>query len=403
MRYYNVEDYANTSPLGISVSQRIKATGGTFTLNHSLSWLHEFSRNANSYSTTPVFLSYTQSLMDGRKSMRFENRIQQLQKEHEERACVYTIAAEQESWALALVDACINGERLSLAEKDTVLADSLASIATKQMQLGRLTALEHSEIALQKVDAHLQRATALADYEESVRILTAKTNADGDVQTDVLSVDVLPNEMSYQEVTEYVSRFNPFLSSQRLEMESASYKRYTAKRSTRFNADISVSYGLNQYATSFADAYRHPAQCQTVNLTLQIPVFQWGINRNKRVMAENTLAMTQISQQGKEEELQETMHSLVMAYNHTRRTLDMTEQRCVLARQRVDAAVMQFAYGKVSAKDVATIERDALESTRAYLTAKREIFAAYCALRTISLFDFVANQPVSAQLSRFSI
>ncbi len=61
--YYNVEDYANTISSGLTISQKIGFTGGTLSLNSALSVLHEFSRKTNGFSSSPVYLSYTQPLL----------------------------------------------------------------------------------------------------------------------------------------------------------------------------------------------------------------------------------------------------------------------------------------------------------------------------------------------------
>lgn len=45
---------------------------------------------------------------------------------------------------------------------------------------------------------------------------------------------------------------------------------------------------FNQYAEALANAYRHLNVQQSISVGLQIPVFQWGINKNKICITQNT-------------------------------------------------------------------------------------------------------------------
>ena len=65
--YSNVEDYSNTSSASLSMSQKVGLTNGTLTASSSLSLLREFSRDNNSFSSTPFYISYSQSVIMGRK------------------------------------------------------------------------------------------------------------------------------------------------------------------------------------------------------------------------------------------------------------------------------------------------------------------------------------------------
>ena len=76
--YYNVNDYSNTTAGGVTVSQKIGMTGGTFMLSSSLSLLREFSHQTTGVSSVPLYAGYQQPLWGGGRSYRLEKEIRAL-------------------------------------------------------------------------------------------------------------------------------------------------------------------------------------------------------------------------------------------------------------------------------------------------------------------------------------
>lgn len=76
--YLNVEDYSTSSSVGMTIQQKIFHTGGTFALNSSVSVLREHSDNRNNFTTTPFYVSYSQSFWGGRKQNIMERSLYRL-------------------------------------------------------------------------------------------------------------------------------------------------------------------------------------------------------------------------------------------------------------------------------------------------------------------------------------
>ena len=86
----------------------------------------------------------------------------------------------------------------------------------------------------------------------------------------------------------YVKKNNPFYKKQEIHKLEAEKTLFSTKLNNRFNANVSFNYGVNQYAETLANAYQHLNVRQSISVGLQIPVFQWGINKNKIRIAQNT-------------------------------------------------------------------------------------------------------------------
>ena len=63
--YSYVNDYSNTSNVGLTIQQKIGVTGGVFSVSSNLNVLTEFSTHRNNFNTTPLALNYSQQLLGG--------------------------------------------------------------------------------------------------------------------------------------------------------------------------------------------------------------------------------------------------------------------------------------------------------------------------------------------------
>jgi len=60
-----------------------------------------------------------------------------------------------------------------------------------------------------------------------------------------------------------------------------------AKMNGRFDANLRASFGYNQTAGNLGNAYKSPMDAESVSLTLNIPIVDWGVARGKINIAES--------------------------------------------------------------------------------------------------------------------
>ncbi len=395
--YYNVEDYANTMSSGLTVSQNIGLTGGTLSLNSALSVLHEFSRKTNGFSSSPVYLAYTQPLLGGYRSNVYERCIRELQLSYMAQSLAYAVASEQQRLGNLYLVAYLEKENLAIAKENLALADSLVSSAEMKYRLGRITALDLNLVKASQTEQLYECLSAENNFAESKRQLCYHLNCDS-VVLELLSVELLPMKLNAGSVMNMFREQNPHHAAHRLSEETAAYKSYTDKLQTRFNANISLSYGLNQYATSFSDAYKNPAQCQTIGVTFSIPIFQWGINRNKRTIADNEQKIAVLQEETKHLEEVDHVYGIVQDYNQARTSVDVLRRSYLLAEEQYRLFANQFSAGRVSANEVSLSGKDVREKHLRYLTALQSLYGSYFSIRTLSLYDFVKKRKIAETL-----
>lgn len=391
--YSNVEEYSNTTSGGISITQKIIATGGILTLGSSLDILHEFTTDNSSFSSIPMCLSYSQSLFGGRKSLTFERAISQFKKDMAMKEFCTSVSTEQQKILTLYLDAYSNKVDIDFYLKTVNMGDSLLMLAKLRKEKGKITEYEYNQVEIQQIDNKIALNKSLYDYTCSMRLLENELSF-REFELEQLSVTNFPAFIDKEIVFSLISKNNPEYQSLEMKRLNAEYVLHQTKMSTRFNANISLSYGLNQYAKIFKDAYHRPNQRQTVSVTFCVPIFQWGINRNKLKIAKNEYEMVLLEQKYTLDHFKEEINRNVFDYNMSRELMDMAGKKYELSARQYSFAAMRFKVGKMATIELTNANREYLQAKQNYILVLRELFINYYKIRHVSLYDFMENKDI---------
>lgn len=398
--YYYVEDNSNNANAGITIKQKIGLTGGELNVGSSLNYLNEFTIKRNSFSTTPFSVGYSQQLFGGGRLFRFERGIEQAKKQISlKNYCTHLSEIQQQALNLFLttLQAKLENE-LQLQNKQ--IDGELLELAKLKLDQGGIIEFDYKQIELQALNTQYACENSAKNYEEARRRLLAFLGlADIDVFPATPRFD-LPLHIETSNAEFYVRKNNPFSLQQEIDRLQAEIDRYAAKLAARFNGSISLNYGFNQYAQTFAEAYRHANSRQSVSLGFQIPVFQWGINRNRARIAENTYQAIRLAAEKKRLDFDNDTQEKVSAYNHAVKLWITAEKAYALSQEQYKMLVKKFSLGKVSAYELATGQKDQNAALQRYYDALRAAYANYFALRHLALFDFRTGQELESLLTQ---
>ena len=389
--YSNVEEYSNTTSAGLSIMQRISATGGVLTFGSNLSFLREFTANNNSFSSTPVYLSYSQSLFGGRKSLRLERTIYQQRSDMAMKDFCSSVSTEQQKILALYLDAYSNKLDIVFYSKTVDMGDSLLMHAKLRRDFGKITEYEYNIVELQQLDNQMALENSRHDYLRSIRLLENELSLQG-LELPQLSVEEFPRHLDENDVMDMVNRNNPEY--QRLEIEriNAEYALHQAKVNNRFNANISLNFGLNQYAKTLIKAYRHLNQRQTISVSLSVPVFQWGINHNKLKIAQNEYETIMLEKDYAIDNFKEEIHDNVYGYNMSRTVMDAAIKKYELSARQYSFAALKFNNGKIAAIELTNANREYLQAKQNYISVLKELFTQYYKIQHLALHDFIGDK-----------
>lgn len=389
--YSYVKNYANNSTWGITMRQKVNITGGELNVGTRLNYLNEFSQKKSSFSTTPFIIGYSQQLWGGSKICRLEKNIEFAKNQiSTKKYCSRLSEIQQETLGL-FMSTLLSKLEHELEFQNKVINDTLLNIAQTKLSNGNITEFDYKQIELQSLNIQYASENAMKSYEEALRKLQTYLAVEENLQIVVPELN-LPLTIDFNVVFSFVKKNNPFSIQQQIAKLEAEKTFYSVKLNNRFNGNLSLNYGINQYADNFAEVYRHGNVQQSVTLGLQIPVFQWGINKNKKRIAKNNYRVNLLNQEKSQREFNNQIKEKVNNYNRSVRLWIVSEKAYKVSQEQYQMLARKFALGKVSVYELTSSQHEQNIAMQQYYIAINDVYREYFSLRHIALYDFMSGK-----------
>ena len=405
--YTYVDDFSNYSSMGLSVSQKIGITGGSINFGSNVNMLNEFNDGKRSFNTRPYFIGYSQKLFGGSAAdYRYTKNVEQKKNIKAAKDYCSSITDIQREAIRLYMDLFLIKTALDIAMKNSSISDTLLRASSAKFESGRITENEYLQLQIQAVNDRFTSENYKMEYEVSIRrLLNFLGIADVfDLYTIERPDFDLPVFLNFETVMEYVEQNNPFSLGQQIKRIEADRQIHNAKYQNRFTSNISFNLGTNQYAPVFRDAYKNMATQQSLTVGLQIPVFQWGINKNSYKIAQNNYEISVMEIEREYIRFYNDLREQVNNYNHSVNLMTIARSSFELAMKQYELSVNKFDLGKLSIYELGFSQKEVFSSMNRYYTAMKEAWDGYYSLRSKTLFDFVENKELTEVLlhHRFS-
>lgn len=384
--YSYIEDYSNNSNAGISIRQKLSLTGGEINIGSNINYLNEFTRKQSSFSTSAITLGYTQQLLGGNKQLNIETKIEYAKNKISLKEYCTELAQIQQNVLELFMKALLSKMEKDLAYEATLSNDTLMQLARIKIANGNITEYELKQIELQLINAQYAYENASKKYIVNLERLAVFLGI-SEVDIEIPYFDV-PLAIDAHIVMFYVKRNNPFSKKQEIQQLEAEKNLITTKLSNQFNGNISLRYGVNQYADNFADAYRNGNTQQSILIGFQIPVFQWGINKNRIQIAKNNYAASKLAIDKQIREFETEIKEHVNNYNQSVKLWFTAEKAYHLSQEQYKLITQKFSLGKVSVYELKAAQNDQDNAMQRYYSAIKDTYFSYYKLRTMALYDF---------------
>lgn len=389
--YSYVEDYTNSSSTEIAIRQKIGIIGGELSVSSRLNYLREFSNNRDRFGTNPLYINYSQPFVGGFYNYKKQRDIQHAQFNNSiKRYC--SEIADVQTQAVGLFMSLFSSKlSTELSHKNLQISDTLLAAGKALLDNGYFTEYEYHQMELQQLNDRYAYESSIKNYQKALRELITFLNksewvdSEVDVQTPEFN---LPLRIDEKQAIYYARHNSPFALTQEEKRLKAEQALFTAKLNNRFNGNISLSYGLNQYSDRFLDAYRTPDYTQGVMIGVQIPIFQWGINRNKIRMAKNNYQNSMIEIEQEEANFDNNIRDIVEDYNHNMNLWFVATKSYQLSQEQYALLARKFHSGKVSVYELTSARQEQYKAMQRYYDAIMNAWSSFCSLRKSTLYDF---------------
>lgn len=373
----------------LQISQNFDPLGGTFYLETGLQYMRNFGDNAgNQFSSVPVRIGYSQSLI-GFNQFKWDKKIEPLKFEKAKNELIFNMQGVAESvvnyyFALALAQ-----EEYRLALDNLASCDTLYTIGERRYKILQISDADLLTLKLDKVNAGNTLENARMTLKRAMFSLATFLGMD---QNSEISVKIpaapMAKEIPLDIALAEAKRHNPDLLQHRQNILEARRDLNRTSVESRFNANLNASVGFNQVATSLSKAYKDPSRQELVQLSLSIPLVDWGVCKGKVNMARNNLNVVEIAARQQELTIEEDVVMTVSDFNIQQQLVESALEALDLADMAYDRTMKRFIIGKADINSLTLSQNRQQSANTNYIRALQNYWLSYFKLRKLTLYDF---------------
>lgn len=387
---YQSREQTNSN-LGLGLSQPLAFSGGNISVNSFLNQFNDISSGFKTWNSTLVNVRLDQPLF-GFNDLKWAQKTEPLRYEESKREYVEElefISKEAVDRFFNFLDAQVNLEisSFNLANNDTIY-----NIEQGRYNIGTTSKDKLLQVELQLLRSQQDVAQARLDLETSKLALITYLGLDPTESFELQLPEQLPEfEPNENEALTYAKANRAdFVAFERRRMEA---KQEVARaKANRFSANLSAAYGLNAAGETFGDSYSDPNNQQRVNVTLSMPLIDWGRNKASRKTAIANQQLTEFVIRQEEQNFEQEVLTQVKQFAVLRNQIAISKKSDEVAQERYLVAQNRYLIGKIDITNlnIALNEKDA--ARRSYIGSLRSFWNSYFELRRLTLYDFVNGE-----------
>jgi outer membrane protein TolC len=275
----------------------------------------------------------------------------------------------------------------------------LLEMGRKRFKIAAIKQNELLNLELNVLTAEIDQAKAEKELQQAQFDLNLFLDLEeGGATQLILPSDIPDLTVNASQAMELAQKNHPLLLElKQLELEADRDVEKT-RRDSRFQANLVGSYGLNQQAEGFSNAYKDPLSQQKVQVSLDIPILDWGKRRGKYKMAQSDREVKRLSAKQRQIDFTQEVSRKVIDFNLQHKLVHSAKKADDIARKSYQVTLKLFKEGKSTVLQL----DDALNKQEAarqdYIQNLQNYWTYYYTLQKLTLFDFIAGKALKQEL-----
>lgn len=384
----------NMIDLELGLQQVISPTGGVVSINSSSSRFDNFLEPPGArtrYSGIPVNIRLSQPIF-AFNPYKWDKKIQPLVFEESKREYVEQMEQISQVATQLFFDYLLAQVNLEIAEKNLVNTEDIYRIENGRYNIGTTSEDRLLQVELQVLQAKQGVTQAMLDMETSMLSLKSYVGLTESAEVQLILPDDIPSvkvdvdraiELAFQNRSIALG-----FKRQLLEAE----EQVARARGQRFQMNLNASYGYNNAASTFENIYLNPNQQALVNLSISMPILDWGRSKARMEQARANQRLTEYTVEQETINFEQEIYSMARNFQMLEDRLEITELSDKVAEKRYEISRDRYLSGRVTITDLNIAQTEKDTNKRAYISSLREYWTAYYDLRQLTLYDFENNQ-----------
>jgi outer membrane protein TolC len=384
------------STMNLRLSQRIPGTGGSFFVSSNLTRVDRYGGGQNEsrlWSSTPVTIGVQQDIFRP-NSLAWDSREQDLRATSADRVFLEAREDVAVNTANAFFDFYAAKVALQNAANNAAVNDTLYTLSKGRFEVGKIgeNDLLQSELALLRSrnaldGAKLEFERTLGALRLLINVPTTAIEIVSPTGTPLTDVDTA---RAVKEALNNRSQMTDF----ELQAVQAKRRLTEARLNTGFGATLSATAGYNQRAEVFGDAYRSLQDQQTLRLTVDMPLVQWGGRKAQIEAARADQDRVASSTRAGRDQLAHEALFAALQLGQSARQLTTAAKADTVGAKRFEVAKNRYVIGKIGIDNLYQAQNEKDQAVNAYVDSLRRYWTAFYRLRRLTLYDFVEGREI---------
>ncbi|MEO9484962.1 MAG: TolC family protein [Ekhidna sp.] len=379
------------SSLNLGLFQPLAPTGGSISVNTRASQFQDIVNDETRYRSTIVDLTLNQPIF-AFNELKWDKKTEPIRYEESRRSYVEEMEFVSRNAVQRFFDYLDAQVNYQIAEFNLANNDTIYNIEKGRYNIGTASEDKLLQVELQLLRSQQDQTQAQLDLQTSRLALRIFIGLNEDENFDL----ALPEDIPVFPVDESIAlqyakdNRSDFIAFERRRIEADA--QVAQAKGQRFQMNLNASFGLNSAGTAFDQSYQNAQSQQFANLTLNIPIVNWGRNeaRMKTALANKQLTDYVIAQE--EQNFEQEIITQVRQLDVLRQQIEISKKSDEVAQKRYEVAQNRYLIGKIDITNlnIALTEKDTAK--RSYNNALRSYWIAYYDLRRLTLYDFANNE-----------
>lgn len=390
--YTLVEQTNNSVNLGLI--QPIQWTGGTISANSSLNFFQDFNSTsalAKQWSGTVMNIALDQPIF-AYNELRWDRKTEPLLYEESKREYVEQMEFVSKEAVNRFFNVLQAQSNLQIAQFNLANNDTIYKIEQGRYNIGTTSQDKLLQVELQLLRSRQSVAQSRLELETARLQLRSFIGLRNGEEFQLSLPEGIPNfDVTVEQALEHAKKNRAaYIAFERRRIEAN--QEVAQAKGQRFSMSVTAAYGLNNNGLVLNDIYQKPEEQQQFNLSLSIPVLDWGRNKSrmKSALANKKLNDYVIAQD--EVDFEQTIITQVGQFEMLRLQIEITKKSDEVASERYNVAQNRYLIGKIDVTNlnIALTEKD--DAKQGYIQALKLFWTAYYELRRLTLYDFATHQ-----------
>ena len=398
----NIDTYKSQQSLNssanVSVKQNIDLTGGTFSIDTELAYLHNFGLTQyEQFTSVPIRIGYSQSLF-GYNSFKWKKKIEPVRYEKVKKQFIYNLQEISEQTSQYFFDLALNQTIYDLAKQNIANSDTLYRIGQERYKIGTISQSDLLTLKLNVINSRNDVGNAEINLKTSTFTFASYLRYDTQMQFH-LELPTVPLDIIIlaDDVLKKARENNPTIPEMKETILTAEQTLDQTKKQSRFSASLTASVGFNQVANDLTSAYRKPLQQDVLSINLSVPIIDWGLNKGKVNVARENLNTVKITARQTEQAFEQDVLMTVFEYNLRQSQIQLSKEAKQIAELAFDKTKQLFIIGKTDVNGVNLAISRQIEAEQNYITSLKNYWQCYYKIRKLTLYDFVEKKAISVK------